>query len=178
MPALSAKQQQFCLEYLIDFNATAAALRAGYSNRSAAEIGHENLRKPQIQAQLSMLRSETGRATTVTLERTLEEIAYIAFGRMTDVLSFDNESITLKDSKDLPDSALAAIAQINQSKTPEGTTTVIKLHSKVAALALLAKYFGITNDFNGARACLKKYGLAIIEDSSSDLGWRLAAHNV
>lgn len=46
---LSYKQQQFIKEYLRDFNATQAAIRAGYSERTAGAIGHENLKKPEIQ---------------------------------------------------------------------------------------------------------------------------------
>lgn len=48
-PKLSAKQRMFCHEYMKDMNATQAAIRAGYSARSAGEIGFENLKKPQIE---------------------------------------------------------------------------------------------------------------------------------
>ena len=47
-PKLTAKQKKFCLEYLIDLNATQAAIRAGYSENSARAIGNENLSKPYI----------------------------------------------------------------------------------------------------------------------------------
>lgn len=53
MSKLTPKQQAFVDEYLLDFNATQAAIRAGYSKHTAAEIAHENLRKPQIQAALA-----------------------------------------------------------------------------------------------------------------------------
>jgi phage terminase small subunit len=48
MSKLTAKQAQFVREYLIDLNATQAAIRAGYSKKTAASVGAENLRKPQI----------------------------------------------------------------------------------------------------------------------------------
>ena len=48
MAKLTAKQQRFCDEYLIDLNATQAAIRAGYSERTAYSIGEENLRKPEL----------------------------------------------------------------------------------------------------------------------------------
>lgn len=51
--ALTAKQRQFVDEYLVDFNATQAAIRAKYSARSAASVGSENLRKPEIQAEIN-----------------------------------------------------------------------------------------------------------------------------
>lgn len=48
MAKLTAKQQRFCDEYLIDLNATQAAIRSGYSKRTARKIGQENLTKPDI----------------------------------------------------------------------------------------------------------------------------------
>jgi phage terminase small subunit len=50
MEGLTPKQALFVQEYLVDLNATQAAIRAGYSEKTAAEMGYENLRKPQIQA--------------------------------------------------------------------------------------------------------------------------------
>ena len=52
MPKLTAKQERFCEEYLIDLNATQAAIRAGYSVESAGSIGSENLTKPEIRARI------------------------------------------------------------------------------------------------------------------------------
>jgi phage terminase small subunit len=51
--ALTAKQERFVQEYLIDLNATQAAIRAGYSAKTASETGYENLRKPQIAARIA-----------------------------------------------------------------------------------------------------------------------------
>ncbi|MBO5000034.1 MAG: terminase small subunit [Bacteroidaceae bacterium] len=53
MAELNAKQKRFCDEYLIDMNATQAAIRAGYSPKTAGGIGSEYLRKPQIKAYIS-----------------------------------------------------------------------------------------------------------------------------
>jgi len=52
---LTAKQEKFCHEYLIDLNATQSAIRAGYSEDTAHSIGWENLRKPEIKARLQLL---------------------------------------------------------------------------------------------------------------------------
>jgi phage terminase small subunit len=59
--ALTAKQQRFVEQYLIDLNATQAAIRAGYSPRTAAQIGAENLRKPDISAAVQAGRDEQQR---------------------------------------------------------------------------------------------------------------------
>ncbi|MGB3612395.1 MAG: hypothetical protein WBA10_01285, partial [Elainellaceae cyanobacterium] len=90
----------------------------------------------------------------------------------TDVLSFSQDGVELKDSAELSADVTAAIASISQ--TPRGLR--LKMHDKMAALSLLADFFGIRDDFNKARATLKRYGLAMVEDSSSETGWKLERH--
>ncbi len=68
MSALTEKQERFVREYLVDCNATAAAVRAGYSPHTAVKIGSENLRKPDIQSRLSQLRAEQDQRTEVTAD--------------------------------------------------------------------------------------------------------------
>lgn len=75
---LTDKQEQFCLEYVVDFNATQAAIRAGYSENTASEIGYENLRKPQIAERLSALRSEAATATELTREFVIQGLMDLA----------------------------------------------------------------------------------------------------
>lgn len=60
MSHLSDKQERFCNEYLIDLNATKAAARAGYSEKTARAIGHENLTKPDIQCRMTELQRQRG----------------------------------------------------------------------------------------------------------------------
>lgn len=62
---LTAKQQAFCEEYLIDLNATQAAIRAGYSEKTASEMGYENLSKPQISECISKLKLERSDNTKI-----------------------------------------------------------------------------------------------------------------
>ena len=58
MAKMTAKQQRFCDEYLIDLNATQAAIRAGYSKKTAYSIGQENLNKPEISAYIEKRMAE------------------------------------------------------------------------------------------------------------------------
>tara|TARA_B100001989_G_scaffold251270_1_gene230108 strand:+ start:891 stop:1523 length:633 start_codon:yes stop_codon:yes gene_type:complete len=83
---LSAKQQAFCREYLVDFNATQAAIRAGYSERSARSIGNENLTKPDIQKYLVALQKPVLEQFEVTQERVIQEIISLAFSNIFDFL--------------------------------------------------------------------------------------------
>lgn len=64
-PKLTAKQEMFCLEYLIDLNATQAAIRAGYSEKTAKEQGYENLTKPHIHECITKLKGERSDKLTI-----------------------------------------------------------------------------------------------------------------
>lgn len=74
MSKLTAKQKTFCEEYLTDLNATQAAIRAGYSENTAAVIGCENLIKPNISAYIQELMTKRSESTGITNEWVLKGI--------------------------------------------------------------------------------------------------------
>lgn len=74
---LTAKQQMFVLEYLVDLNATQAAIRAGYSQKTAEQIGYENLRKPEIAAAIAEAMASRSKKVSVTTEDVLKSIVDI-----------------------------------------------------------------------------------------------------
>ena len=82
--SLTAKQKRFCDEYLIDLNATQAAIRAGYSEKTAYRTGADNLRKPQIEEYIAKRQKELSRSTEITQERVIKELALIAFSNNAD----------------------------------------------------------------------------------------------
>jgi len=65
---LNPKQKRFCTEYIIDSNGTQAAIRAGYSKKTAQAIAAENLTKPLISAEIEKLRKEQEERTLVTAD--------------------------------------------------------------------------------------------------------------
>ena len=69
---LTAKQAAFVREYLVDLNATGAARRAGYSERTASEVGYENLRKPQISEAIENALAERANRTELTADEVIE----------------------------------------------------------------------------------------------------------
>ena len=83
---LTEKQQRFVEEYLIDLNATQAAIRAGYSVNSARDIGCENLAKPNIQEAIAKEMADRSKRTGVNQDRVVLELARIAFVKMTDLV--------------------------------------------------------------------------------------------
>lgn len=70
---LTDKQEAFCREYIIDFNATQAAIRAGYSENSARSVGSENLTKPDIQDFLAKLIQERNERTKIDADYVLKQ---------------------------------------------------------------------------------------------------------
>jgi len=82
--ALTRRQQRFVEEYLIDLNGTQAAIRAGYSKRTAAEAGYENLRKPQIAEAIETAQKARSERTEITADRVLTELALLGFANMAD----------------------------------------------------------------------------------------------
>ena len=89
MAKLTEKQELFVQEYLIDLNATQAAIRAGYKEDNAYSMGAENLKKPQIAERIEEVMNERAARTDITQDRILNELAKIGFaenGRIGDAI--------------------------------------------------------------------------------------------
>lgn len=145
---LTDKQEAFCNEYLVDLNATQAAKRAKYSEDSAGSIGHELLKKPEIQQRINQLREEMGKGFNITRERVAQEYARIAFS---DIGSLMNDEGGMKIIANLPADTRAAIASVEvleefdllgPEKEKVGETKKVKLWDKVKALDSLSRLMG------------------------------------
>lgn len=150
--ALTEKQIRFCEEYLIDLNATQAAIRAGYSQKTAHSIGAENLIKPEIAAFIQEKQLELSEKTGITAERILQELADIGFHNIKDFVNGGNSVLELKTLDKRKTAAVASIKTTVRG-TQEGpeTTTEIKLHSKIAALELMGKHIGLFEKDNSQK---------------------------
>ena len=78
MVKITSKQSKFCLEYLIDLNGTQAAIRSGYSKKTAKEIAYELLTKPHIQDEIAQLQAEVAKNTSITIDSVVKGISEIA----------------------------------------------------------------------------------------------------
>lgn len=140
---MTRKQARFCEEYLIDLNATQAAIRAGYSPDTAGAIGAENLKKPQIQKAISKAMADRSRRTGVNGDRVVMELAKIAFVNAADVINADDA--TLKSTAAPED--LAAIQSIKVKDLGEmGMEREIRMADKLKALELLGRHLGLFDD--------------------------------
>ena len=139
---LTPKQRRFIDEYLIDLNATQAAIRAGYSEKTAYSIGLQNLKKLEIQAEIQKRRNRLQSKLEITQERVLQELAAIAFANGADYAKVVNTgllpTVEMIPTDELPPEKLPAIAGIKANQYG----VEVKLHDKVKALELLGKYLG------------------------------------
>lgn len=142
---LTKKEIRFCEEYLISFNATEAAIKAGYSKNSASSIGSENLRKPKVIKYLEVKSKKTLEKLEISQERTIKEIARIAYA---DPRKMYNEDGTLKRVVDMDDDTAPTIASCKQEELFEGrgeermqvgVIKEVKQWNKPEALNTLAK---------------------------------------
>lgn len=81
MAKLTAKQQRFCDEYLIDLNATQAAIRAGYSKKTARVIGQENLLKPALKAYIKQRMDEKEKELIADQDEVLKYLTSVIRGQ-------------------------------------------------------------------------------------------------
>lgn len=146
MAKLTNKQKRFVEEYLIDLNATQAAIRAGYSPNTAKDIGCENLAKPNIRACIDKEIAERSKRTGINQDRVIRELARLAFVNANDVI--DMEEATLKDGATEDDTAAIASVKVKTipTKEGEGIEREIKLTDKLKALELLGKHLGMFKD--------------------------------
>lgn len=140
---MTAKQKRFIEEYLIDLNATQAAIRAGYSPDTAKAIGSENLTKPDIRAQIDRAMAERSKRTGVNAERVIRELAKIAFVNATEVI--DPTTATVKEDA-LPEDTAAIQSVKVKTFGEDGLEREIKMADKLKALELLGKHLGMFKD--------------------------------
>lgn len=153
--ALTKKQQRFVDEYLIDLNATQAAIRAGYSERTAAEQGARLLINVKVQNEISNQMKDREVRTEITQDMVVRELAAIAFSNGADYSkvvtkqsvddmgnAVEYPDVELKNTDELTAQQKKAIAGIKQTKFGISVETC----DKVKALELLGKHLGMFKD--------------------------------
>lgn len=146
MAKLTEKQQRFVDEYLIDLNATQAAIRAGYSVKTADKQGSQLLGKTRIAEAVAERMADRSKRTGVNQDRVVLELAKIAFVNVADVI--DSEDATIKAGATADDTAAIQSVKVKviPTKEGEGVEREIRLNDKLKALELLGKHLGMWND--------------------------------
>ncbi|KMZ42522.1 MULTISPECIES: terminase small subunit [Bacillales] len=185
--SLTDKQRLFVLEYLLDFNATRAAMAVGYSKKTAHVIGWENLRKPNIQAEIKRQKELLFDELGIGVQRVIVEYMKIAFADISEYVEFGQQDVPMFTEDGIPindpktgeqmtykrnfvtfrnsdDVDGTLISEVKQGK--DGVS--VKLHDKMKALDKLEKYLGFMTEEQ--RLKIEKLKLDIGSLQSADDG--------
>ena len=145
MAKLTEKQQRFVDEYLIDLNATQAAIRAGYSAKTADVQGSRMLGNVKVQQAVAEAMAARSKRTGVNQDRVVLELAKLAFVKMTDVVDSQGQ---IKDTATDDDLSCIESIKYKESDNEFGGSVEreVKISSKLKALELLGKHLGMWND--------------------------------
>lgn len=168
---LSPKQELFCREYLKDFNATQAAMRAHYSEKTAASQAARLLQNVKILARINSLKVDQHERINLSADAVLQEIASLAMIQVDHFSQWDGKEFSIKPFSEMHPIAKKAIKEIkviqidsnvkrivdkdtgNEIETKDRKTIMeVKLHSKGHALELLADHYNLLNKTEGVNA--------------------------
>lgn len=147
MQKLTNKQRLFIENYINNgMNASQAALSAGYSKKTAAAIGFENLKKPRIQKAIQGRIKELLNDTELLTMQWLTQVKSIAMFDLRKAAEWHGRDVRLIPSDEIDDLTAAAIQEVSTTETENGGSVKIKAESKIKALELIGKYLAILNE--------------------------------
>ena len=149
---LSYKQKRFVEEYIVDLNAKQAAIRAGYSVRTAEKQGWQMMQHAGIRTAIEKYQKNISKKTEITIENILQEYAKIAFTDLTEIIRFEKGLMSVEDFDKLDDKQKACIKKFKcktmerlnaNGELVESDWVEIELHDKQHALDMLGKHLGM-----------------------------------
>ncbi len=143
---LTPKEQLFVAEYLKDFNATQAAIRAGYSKNTAYHIGYENLKKPQIQTAIANSRNSLKNLTHKALMEAHEVEAHLDTIIRFNLKDFVHENGELKNIHELTVEQVACVKEMGILETQIGTHRTLKFFDKLQAIRIKMQRLGMLKE--------------------------------
>lgn len=152
MRGFTDKQRAFVQEYLVDLNATQAAIRAGYSRKTAKQQGQRLLTNVDLKAAIEEGKAKRAERTRVDQDKVIRELAKLGFSDMRELAQWDEYGVHWHDSGNLTDEAAANVRDVSYTKEVrydkngdkiETTQMKLALHDKKAALKMLGDHLGI-----------------------------------
>lgn len=143
--ALTDKQEMFCREYLIDLNATQAAIRAGYSAKTANRTASENMSKPDVQSRIAELKAQRNDLVGINATYVLNRLVEIDQMDVLDILTSTGELKSVAEWPKVWRTTLSGLEVMEMAS--EGNTAAllkkIKWPDKVKNLELLGKHISV-----------------------------------
>lgn len=144
--SLTAKQSRFVAEYLIDLNATQAAIRAGYSPKTANRIGPELLTKPTVAAAVSAAQSQRAERTKIDADWVLIRLAEEANADIADLYAEDGSLRPVHDWPEIWRKGLVAgidVEEIREEGVAIGVVRKLKLSDRIKRIELIGKHVNV-----------------------------------
>lgn len=140
---LKGKRKRFADEYLVDLNATQAAIRAGYSEKTAKSQGQRLLTFVDVAEYIAARQKKIADKLEVTVERIVSEYARLAFSDTSRVMEWGPDGVRLRPSSELSEDDRRAVAEVSETTSETGGSLRLKMHDKKGALDSLAKHLGM-----------------------------------
>lgn len=142
-PWLTDKQARFVQEFLVDLNGTQAAVRAGYSARTANRTAFKLLQHDGVKAELAKRQRQLVEKLEITQERVVAELRCIAFSDIRDFVDWDEGGIRVKHSTELSTVASRCLKNVSNVQRANSRLIKVELHDKLGALHRLGIYLGM-----------------------------------
>ena len=140
---LNDRQARFVAEYLLDLNATQAAIRAGYSAATASQTGARLLANVKVAAAIAEAQAARSRRTEVTADRVVLELARVAFGDPRRVMSWGPGGVRLRPSAELADEEAAIVAEVGADRDGGGRHGPAQGGGQAGRARLLGRHLGM-----------------------------------
>lgn len=171
---LNHRQLLFCSEFIKDGNATAAAMRAGYSPKTSFSIAAELFQDPRIMTEIRRLQAELQADCRIDAERIMRELAKIAFCDLNKIVEWRGNRVTIRDSDTIDPDSKAAISMISESRQGGNSSLTVKMHDKLKALELMGRHVGMFNDKLKLEGELKVGGVLRMPPVQTEEEWENA----
>jgi len=148
---LTAKQLAFCREYVKDRNATQAAIRSGYSKKTAYSQGERLLRNVEVAKLMTLKEKSLAEKAGVKAENVITEYKDIAFSNFLELLESGETSFVFKSVADIPKKMGKLIESISVRQGKYGESVTVKLVSKISALDALSRHLGLFEKDNNQK---------------------------
>jgi phage terminase small subunit len=151
-PLRADMRERFCREYIIDLDGTQAAIRAGYSAKTASvQASKDLLRNPHVRARIAFLQAKTVNGLEINAINVVRELAKLGLANMDDYMTVQTDGSAVLDLGDTSRDQRAAIQELVVDEYTDGKgdaardvkRTRIKLHDKRGALVDLGRHLGI-----------------------------------
>lgn len=148
---MTHKQERFVQEYLIDLNASQAAIRAGYGPDSAELTGSRLLRNVKVQEAIQQVKKLLGERAQIKADQVIEEFRRIAFASIGDVVTTNSKGeLAIRPLSEIPPETLAGVdkiffEEITNKRGEVRRTLHVRMGLKLRALTKLGEHLGFVN---------------------------------